>query len=1153
MEDQEIDVEENVQEPDVEENTSAPLPIVGQSFDSWTDAERCLNSYAKKNCFQWTTDTSTSIKNENKKLTGRGETVLYNEALVHKNIVLTCVSGGKKRINQGTGQRNFQATWKVDCPVMVHLIANKTALVVKKIITQHNHTCDQAYFKALPKTRRSNLNDDKATSTAKLLFKGGVKPSVVRSVLRDMGCGEVTQRDLANLRAKFKREGRKGKTPEELLCDTLQELLDTDPEAHIRVGRNEDNELEFLFIQTSGMRKTMQEFGTVLLMDHTYKINSRRMPVSVFMTMDGHGDGRPVGYAFIANERSETIANVLQSFKTSIGAECASKIKTVIIDKDYSEAKAIKNVLPDANIQLCDFHVSRTFKTRAKKEDPKVLVLINSLRYCSSEEFPGIVAELENIASEEFFDKFKKDWLNCKLAWCFRDKQKSLNLGNNTNNRLENHNSKIKMMLNQDNELHEAIQNLIKMVKNKEDDVFFRNTVESAKQHYCTKNSDPVVNTILNDMTKFSAKLMIWELQQTVTEAEMAKLKPSTKDCQCTHWCSFNLPCRHIFHQRRLADCQLYCKDEINPMWLQGYESRSEDTTPHSQNISTVVVPSKMMPHNAKDRYTHSMTLLRKIGNLMSESGERQYAERYSFLENVFELWASGKETVALEIMQAHDTNLLLQTTENHACQENAENAENNLSGETVGPENAFGFEATELNSNEERVAPINDLFQQIAEHSNTSSINIVHTSAQIHGKPDNNLPQKNVTATKVHRAVAQDLDSITPADGSDCGNDSRRESARTRIENFKSVFMEPVNQSSSQQNPSKNALMSYDGECINHSSSQTFVPIPQVKMCWCKLSCKRAVAGPSHKMAGRSFWVCPLGKCGFRTLAPKVTEDSSVKVAEDNNANNDKSTPNTLEIPIDYEVDSGTESLAMLVSLINSQSWNDCEFDECDQNAAVAELEQSENNTENSTAHETNHEEMSDNSQILDYNAVSEINTKNLSQAQMDISQAIAGVKLPLAIKHRGRPEGLGKTVWDWPKGKKGPILKKPSAARLISSVPQNEEEDRKKKGLLISDLDVKQFDEEGNVWTVRSQGKKTKGSTYKVSKDGNGLWVCECEDHKRRHITCKHIYKIMAFVKKTSSSTTVSLTLSSHTGNQCMFIFALASWSQCSMQSQK
>jgi len=245
----------------------------------------------------------------------------------------------------------------------------------------------------------------------------------------------------------MKDEDRKAMDPEEKLLDVLEKLLKVDEGAYVSVS-HVCNEFQYLFIQTSKMKETAQKFGSVIFMDTTYKINKNQMPVSVLMVMDGHGNGRPVGYAFLANETADTYIAMLKDFRGNVGEESsAEKTQTFLIDKDPAEAKSITEVYPEVDIQLCDFHVSRTFSKRSSKEPPRVREIIDTLRFTSNDEdFENLVVELEKESSNEFFTYFKENWLSCPLSWSRRDKKKSINLGQNTTNLVENHNAKLKMV-----------------------------------------------------------------------------------------------------------------------------------------------------------------------------------------------------------------------------------------------------------------------------------------------------------------------------------------------------------------------------------------------------------------------------------------------------------------------------------------------------------------------------------------------------------------------------------------------------------------------------------------------------------------------------------------------------------------------------------
>lgn len=106
-------------------------------------------------------------------------------------------------------------------------------------------------------------------------------------------------------------------------------------------------------------------------------------------------------------------------------------------------------------------------------------------------------------------------------------------------------------MLSIDHDLDEALEDLLALVQNKEEDVIVRNTMELVKVSYYMHNSDPLVDKILNSLTKFSARLILFELHQTVVDEDVERMQASDCKCMCAHYMSYLLPCRHMFAVRR--------------------------------------------------------------------------------------------------------------------------------------------------------------------------------------------------------------------------------------------------------------------------------------------------------------------------------------------------------------------------------------------------------------------------------------------------------------------------------------------------------------------------------------------------------------------------------------------------------------------------
>ncbi|XP_052123901.1 uncharacterized protein LOC113205304 isoform X1 [Frankliniella occidentalis] len=1080
--------------------TSSNIPYPGRKFTSWCDVEKCLDAYGEEKWFAWSIAHSSSIESANLNLKARGETALYDPKLKHKNVILTCTCGGVKRINNGKGLRCHQSTWKTGCRVEVHLKASKTELVVDKFEPEHNHRCDEKFFSALPKIRRRRLQDPKVRATTELLFKAGVKPCKIRSLLRSMDCGQIQQRDLANERARWKKEGLNGKTPEEKLAESLQKLLDADPGAFIYIGKDKDNNLEYLFIQTSAQRKVMEDFGEVLLLDHTYKINRNRMPVTVLMAMDGHGDGRAVGYAFIANEKSSTIGEVLSAFKTSITSAVADRIQTVVVDKDYSEVKAIKLVLPNVNIQLCDFHVSRTFKSTTKAEKPEVKTIITNMRYCSSSsDLAKLVKDLTVLATEQFMKYFKKNWLSCPMAWTFRDRSKSLNLGNNTNNRLENHNSKVKMMLHHNHELYEALDNLLELVQNKEDDVIFRNTIDQVKEAYFMHSTDPIVQSLVKDLTRFAAKLILEELNRTVSAEEVKRFCATEKECLCPHWACYLLPCRHMFSVRRQKGLQVCCTGKINKRWWKTQYHEIVTSDEPECRVFQRVVP-KLMPRTTNERYTHSMLKAKAICEVMSESSEKQYSSRYANLEALLQFYSEGKEVAILEILPSSAINL------------NATTALTILEGEHhVISETPNGKETATVVTPEE--ISVNSAVHNQTQ--GTATLTVLEEEQVISVTP---IEKETATAvTSGETSVISAVDNSTPV------------RANSRIEQS---FSKPAT-------------------TLNMTEVQPIAPV-----CFCGISCIRLVSQPTSRWPNNPFYKCSTNTCRFWQPAKKSKK--SLVQSQD------------IQHTIDYsdllncnEPDAIAELVNAIDELENMDETNEKNKDDqlildnadtTSQNICHGSIEVNlEVNANEATAKKTNGEkEFVSNGQIVSGNVVAEDEVDDEAtlntNGTVDVFQALKGIVLPQPVKQKGRPQGLGKTTFNW--------TKKTSKPRgfVMRSLEKGPVQTRKDNGLKIPDSDVTKESE--SEWSVTSQSKGS-SDIYRVSKSQTPfchlcvgtecihIWACECHDYKFRSTVCKHIHKVMDLDKKSNDkSVTVGHRLSlerSTCGKGCMMVVVI------------
>jgi cyanate lyase len=111
-------------------------------------------------------------------------------------------------------------------------------------------------------------------------------------------------------------------------------------------------------------------------------------------------------------------------------------------------------------------------------------------------------------------------------------------------------------VLNSDSRPYESVQKLLELVKNKEEDVLYTEMTASVKHCYMTKNTDPVVTRMLNEITLYAAKKNLSEKEE-LSKGVVSRLDTTENSCGCSHFIHTFLPCAHIL-QLRLQKGLLY-------------------------------------------------------------------------------------------------------------------------------------------------------------------------------------------------------------------------------------------------------------------------------------------------------------------------------------------------------------------------------------------------------------------------------------------------------------------------------------------------------------------------------------------------------------------------------------------------------------------
>ena len=390
---------------------------------------------------------------------------------------------------------------------------------------------------------------------------------------------------------------------------------------------------DLVYIQTSEMREQYQKYPEILFVDTTYNVNIEAYPLLAMMVEDGDGRGKPVAYCFQRSETKENLEKILDYFcKTND----TSKTKIVMVDKDLTEISVLRSKLPNADILLCKFHVMKYLKKKIsdlnclkdEKQELGILVqkLINSQ---NEEEYEKYHSELQNFDAE-FVTYFDKNWHSCKKLWVMYFRSSLRTHGNNTNNKLESHNQKLKKYLNSNMRLPEAVEQLSNFI----DDTYAKssfNRYENLKTKIDRRNND-------EDLVKYSLlcnsksfQIVNDEFRQgtntdfSITESDEAYTVKSLSseytvskkldECTCLCFSNFGLPCRHIFVCRREKTVSVFDESLIPKRWVKEFEKPDNNEQPVGQASVTVAKrkDKRTKPKSVIEKYNKASEICRDI------------------------------------------------------------------------------------------------------------------------------------------------------------------------------------------------------------------------------------------------------------------------------------------------------------------------------------------------------------------------------------------------------------------------------------------------------------------------------------------------------------------------------------------------------------
>lgn len=632
--------------------------FIAETFKCFNDFEEKFKAFQQETGSVYRVKSSTSVEFENKR-----RKKPLPACLKYSNVVFVCVHYGVPK-KSGVGVRMKQRYLPCGCESSISLTARNDCLVINNKMLSHNHEVNQELQQFYGQRRRLTTGQLAEVEDVIRMNPGNKQ---LKSFLQSKFNKVVTLQDIRNLKHKVKSSG--GLTDSEELYEVVKDM---EGKGKIEVLIDDDGVIQMISFATKEMLSLYGQFPELILMDGTYKVNKYNYPLYIILIQDNLGRGRAVFYAFVRSETGDMMRAILSSFKNM--CQDTSKTCTVMLDKDQNEIDAIRNALPAASVLLCHFHVLKYFKKKVSElllpvdEKNELFAQLKALVYAKdAEAFDSMMTKLAEM-NEELHQYISKNWQNCKQMWVAYLRQGTITFGNDTNNRIESENSKLKHLMCASSSMSECIRQLC-----------FHNAIlddERQYQQFLSKyttvqygNKDEDLSPLYSQFTEHAVKKMlknhVFPHMPSVSnispgnfEVNLGKSDQSVSHegnnyiCTCQFHSQNKLPCRHIIATVRYQGKDISVLAE-NSRWL-------KKNTALPQSISSLSgsqlsrSPKPQRPMTTVQRYRNAQETIQRLTATLTNCGSSVHQERLSLLKEIVTCWEqNGNTTVHCTIPHA--------------------------------------------------------------------------------------------------------------------------------------------------------------------------------------------------------------------------------------------------------------------------------------------------------------------------------------------------------------------------------------------------------------------------------------------------------------------------------------------------------------------
>lgn len=598
---------------------------VGTTFESLSDLEDGLNDYSQL-------ELANFFKKNNCLLVPNAKTNITRvdvEKFRYQRLYLKCKYSGEPQVKKTTRHLRQTSSYKSGCKAMITVKYDAALRKFKVTALQndHNHPRSVQIYQCLPK-QRSLRDEEKEFVTEAVKMKAN--PRLVQSQVKEKFGKTVILKDIHNVNARIKM-GENKTIDRSVLEEIHADLEKYDGIVADIMLSEETNTLEGIFIQDQRMQNYFERYPEVVIMDATYKLNDRRMPLFVMVIIDGNGESQIGALFLLKSENYLIVKQMLEKFKSLNPAH--EKIKTVLSDKSFADRKAYAECFPNAQLQLCIFHVIQAWirEISASKmnisgaEKKEVLQTMQNMLYARTEsKYLEAYNQIQFPCVKDYFDK---NWhpLEDRKQWATYLTDNMQNYLSRTTNRIESINQKLKTVVTRYGKLNSFLKETMQCIHSLNIERDYRTITQLQKKPITAVKETDMEFKYRSILTSFAYTAFLTEMENYgdiedvgVGEGHLALknransrnvILVNDKSCGCRFHRSMALPCRHIIYFLRSKGMDPFAANLCHNRWLKKHLP--------ADLIGEAQMATPVLSQAEKYRKVHEVT--EKIAEMVSE------------------------------------------------------------------------------------------------------------------------------------------------------------------------------------------------------------------------------------------------------------------------------------------------------------------------------------------------------------------------------------------------------------------------------------------------------------------------------------------------------------------------------------------------------